>query len=78
MLPPLHGWRLSFKQNTIWLKDRDVAMSATSRVTWCPTGATTCIDEARTDPGVATQLDQNNGYLCRRVKHFSGYTVAAD
>jgi hypothetical protein len=43
-------------------------------IAWCPTGSTRCYDEARTDPSVASTIG-TNGFISRRVKHFSGYTT---
>lgn len=42
---------------------------------YCPdTGK--CIDESLTDGALATYIDHSEKMLFRRVKHFSGYTVA--
>ena len=35
-----------------------------------------CFDESLTDASLATKIDYTNNVLFRRVKHFSGYTVA--
>jgi hypothetical protein len=35
-----------------------------------------CFDESLTDASLATHIDYSNNVLFRRVKHFSGYTVA--
>jgi hypothetical protein len=35
-----------------------------------------CFDESVADRSLATQIDYENNVLFRRVKHFSGYTVA--
>lgn len=35
-----------------------------------------CFDESLTDASLATNIDYANNVLFRRVKHFSGYTVA--
>jgi hypothetical protein len=42
---------------------------------YCPTYGN-CFDESLTDASLATSIDYNNNVLFRRVKHFSGYTVA--
>jgi hypothetical protein len=42
-----------------------------------PRYTSTCIDEAKTDPTLATVKDPVTGQLSRRVKHFSGYMVGA-
>ncbi len=35
-----------------------------------------CVDESLTDKSLQTSIDYSNNVLFRRVKHFSGYTVA--
>ncbi|CAN5915723.1 hypothetical protein BH11GEM1_BH11GEM1_00990 [soil metagenome] len=35
-----------------------------------------CVDESLTDNSLVTSIDRKNNMLFRRVKHFSGYTVA--
>ena len=35
-----------------------------------------CIDESLTDTSLSTVIDYDHDMLFRRVKHFSGYTVA--
>ena len=42
---------------------------------YCPDGGK-CLDESTTDSSLATFIDYTNNILFRRVKHFSGYTVA--
>ena len=42
---------------------------------YCPDGGT-CVNEALTDPSLGSNIDYANNVLFRRVKHFSGYTVA--
>ena len=42
---------------------------------YCP-NAGACFDESLTDPTLQTRIDYTNNVLFRRVKHFSGYTVA--
>jgi hypothetical protein len=36
-----------------------------------------CVDEAQSDPTLATHAQPADGMLWRRIKHFSGYNVAA-
>ncbi|AHG89110.1 hypothetical protein J421_1573 [Gemmatirosa kalamazoonensis] len=60
------------KINTLYLWKGSFT-SATAAVAWCPTGSDKCYDEASADPSVAATLG-TNGFLSRRVKHFSGYT----
>ena len=45
------------------------------KMVYCPNGGA-CFDESLTDQSLQTQIDYTNNVLFRRVKHFSGYTVA--
>jgi hypothetical protein len=63
------------KAVTMFMKDKDAALDATSDIWYCPTGGTSCVNEATADPSLAPTRDGNGGYISRRVKHFSGYTV---
>ncbi|WP_411279049.1 hypothetical protein [Gemmatimonas sp.] len=56
--------------NTIWVSDKAASSNPLFRVSGT--------NEAVTDPRVTTNSDRVNGYLYRRVKYFSGYTVTAD
>jgi hypothetical protein len=59
---------------TLTLFVGDVPLSASPRMLYCATLATTeCIDEARLDPTLATQVDAASSTVFRRIKHFSGY-----
>jgi hypothetical protein len=60
---------------TMFMKDKNAALDSTSNILYCQTGTTTCINEAKVDPSLAPSRDGNAGYVSRRVKHFSGYTV---
>jgi hypothetical protein len=60
---------------TIYLKDRQAALDATSNIAWCPTGGAACYNESLNDPSLAPSRDGTNGWISRRVKHFSGYNV---
>jgi hypothetical protein len=62
------------KINTIWLMDPKAALQKADPLTWCPAGATTCVNEAQSDPSLATTYT-SDGYATRRIKHFSGFTV---
>ena len=42
---------------------------------YCP-DKSKCVDESLTDKSLVTSIDRANSMLFRRVKHFSGYTVA--
>jgi hypothetical protein len=56
------------------LKD---AARAGTRIDYCNDRGV-CVDESPSDASLATRLDQNNGLVSRIIKHFSGYTIAAD
>ena len=62
------------------LKDKAEASRLVGRqILYCPKFGSSkpyCVDESLVDPTVATLLD-TNGFLVRRIKHFSGYNVAA-
>jgi hypothetical protein len=58
------------------LKSVKGSQTSASRINWCPTGATTCVDESRTDGSLWVERDANRGTVSRRVKHFSGYMVS--
>ena len=47
----------------------------TWKMLYCP-DVGGCFDETLTDPSLGTSIDYTNNVLFRRVKHFSGYTVA--
>jgi hypothetical protein len=61
---------------TLSLLDRTAASTGGFTVVYCPTDGTVCVDESLTDSSVATRTDSATGYLYRRLKHFSGYTIA--
>ena len=60
---------------TLEMRDKQAANPASDLVIlYCtPDG---CVDEAMTDPSVATQRNNRTGFVFRRVKHFSSYTIA--
>ena len=58
---------------TLQLKDPAVAGT---RIDYCNLGV--CIDESLTDASLRTQLDPNNKFVTRIIRHFSGYTITAD
>jgi len=66
---PSHWVMLTF---TAW----SAMLGANSTILYCPqvTGGV-CIDEAKTDPTLATVKDPVTGMMKRRLKHFSGYNV---
>ena len=63
---------------TLYLHDKATALDRKYQAFWCPTGSTTCVNEALRDPSVATQRDPGTFYLYGRIKHFSGYNVVVD
>lgn len=56
------------------LMDKQAAGDSTYRIVWVDEQGA-LVDEAAQDTSVATHL-ATSGYLYRRVKHFSGYTVS--
>jgi hypothetical protein len=46
-------------------------------INYCPDGATECIDESLADADLLTWHQPATGTYFRRVKHFSGYNIAA-
>ena len=62
------------KVNTIWLMDPKAAANKADPLTWCPTDAAACVNEALGDPSLATGYT-SDGFATRRIKHFSGFTV---
>jgi hypothetical protein len=46
-------------------------------ILYCTTAASDCFDEGKLDPTLATVHDPITGKVTRRIKHFSGYNVAA-
>ena len=63
---------------TLRLKDAVAATQGLGTIVWCPTGQTSCVDEARTDPTMQTRYEPQQGFVFRRLKHFSGYNVVVD
>jgi hypothetical protein len=62
---------------TLAVKGRQAKQAADMRILYCPTSAAKdCVDEALTDPSLATLLDRQKKLVYRRIKHFSGYLVA--
>jgi hypothetical protein len=63
---------------TLRLRDKDASIASGSAILWCPTGATTCVNEAAGDASLLTSRDPGDQFVFRRLKHFSGYTVVVD
>ncbi|WP_284351740.1 hypothetical protein [Roseisolibacter agri] len=59
-------------------KDDVAAAGGKSVIVWCPTGALTCVNEGLQDASMITKSNPNNGFVYRRLKHFSGYNVVVD
>jgi len=49
-----------------------------SKIQYCVTATSACVDESLADPSLNTNTDPATGYIFRRIKHFSGYNVVAD
>lgn len=60
---------------TLYLLDKRAAETGGFTIEYCADGALACVDEALTDSSVATRTDASTGYLYRRLKHFSGYSI---
>ena len=59
----------------LYLRDWIGAFDRASVIDYCNDDG--CVDEALTDSSLVTRHDTSTGYVYRRVKHFSGYEVAA-
>jgi len=57
--------------------DVAASLSPLYNINYCPTATSACYNEAIDDPSLETLRDPKNGKLTRRIKHFSGYNVAA-
>ena len=64
------------KTVTLYLTDRSIVSDPSAVILYCD--AFTCVDESIGDPSLATYRDGTKGYVYRRIKHFSGYNIAAD
>jgi hypothetical protein len=64
-----------------WVKitfsDLQASLDFTFNILYCPTTSSSCKDESKTDPTLVTYRDPITHKLTRRIKHFSGYNVAA-
>ena len=56
----------------LYLKDPNYTPK--DAIWYCPDGGA-CVNEAGTDPSLATVYDQGNQWVHRVIKHFSGYTI---
>jgi hypothetical protein len=57
--------------------DLEASLNPFYNINYCPTATSSCFNEAKDDPSLATVRDPKTGKITRRVKHFSGYNVAA-
>ena len=64
------------KAVTLYMLDKTAATDPSFRILYCASSLS-CVDESILDPEVATKTDAKNGFLYRRVKHFSGYNIAS-
>ena len=56
--------------------DNAATLSAMSKLLYCGPFSTLCVDESVNDTSLRTTVDGVNNTVSRRIKHFSGYTVA--
>jgi hypothetical protein len=61
----------------ISFSDREAAINPLFNILYCKNPSGACQDEALSDPSLLTMRDPINGKVTRRIKHFSGYNVAA-
>jgi hypothetical protein len=59
----------------LYLQERRSVIDPNSKILYCVT-AEQCVDESLTDASLATRFE-SNGFVYRRIKHFSGYNVTA-
>jgi len=57
--------------------DLEASLDPFFNILYCPTTSSTCINEAKTDATLLTVHSPITGRITRRIKHFSGYNVAA-
>jgi hypothetical protein len=62
---------------TITFTDFFASIDPLAAILYCRTPTAGCTNEALTDPTLATVVNPVTGTLTRRIKHFSGYNVAA-
>ena len=61
----------------LYLKvDNAATLSSLATVLYCGPFSTLCVDESLSDASLRTTIDPTNNTVSRRIKHFSGYTVA--
>lgn len=57
--------------------DREASLDPMFDIRYCATSVSACANEALTDATLRTAHDPITGRVTRRIKHFSGYNVAA-
>jgi hypothetical protein len=65
------------KYVVIQFADLQASLDPWFNILYCPTATSECYNEANTDPSLLTGRNPLAGKLNRRIKHFSGYNVAA-
>jgi hypothetical protein len=65
------------KETYLYLRDGKRKSADLLEIFYCST-AVTCVDESLTDPSLATHRIGKSQVLGRRLKHFSGYNIAAN
>lgn len=61
----------------IQFADLQASLDPFFNILYCPSATSGCYDESKTDPSLLTVRDPITGRVTRRIKHFSGYNVAA-
>ncbi len=61
----------------ITFADLEAANNSLFNIDYCPSKDSKCKDESDKDPSLAVTRDPVTGKVYRRIKHFSGYNVAA-
>ena len=61
----------------ITFADLQASLDPFYNILYCPTATSGCYDESKVDPSLATVRNPVTGKITRRIKHFSGYNVAA-
>jgi len=64
-----------------WVKltfgDLQASLDPFYNILYCPTATSACFDESINDPTLRTLRNPLTGKIGRRIKHFSGYNIAA-
>ena len=61
----------------IQFADLQASLDPFFNILYCPSITTGCYDESKLDPSLITVRNPITGKVTRRIKHFSGYNVAA-